>query len=141
MACHPSGISVDIVGIEASDRGRSCEKHTCCGSLLSPDVVVRFRAIQLEKEDEGDGVVETTAIAVFHVTGGIDGCRVGFLRHHLLKYKDEYDGRLAQVVEVYSNSSESPGDRAKHHRNKGCCRATLIKAEYNMESPKKKQRI
>ena len=72
MACHPSGISVDIVGIEASDRGRSCEKHTCCGSLLSPDVVVRFRAIQLEKEDEGDGVVETTAIAVFHVTGGID---------------------------------------------------------------------
>ena len=27
MARHPTGITVDIVGIEASNRGRSCEEH------------------------------------------------------------------------------------------------------------------
>ena len=27
MARHPTGITVDIVGMEASNRGRSCEEH------------------------------------------------------------------------------------------------------------------
>ena len=138
MACHPSGISVDIVGILASDQGRSCEKHKVCGCVIAPDVVVRFRTVQLQSKD-GKPELETTAIAAYHVTGGIDACRVGFLRRHLLKYKDEYDGRLAQVVEVFDENSESPSDRSKHHRNMGCCRAVLIEAEYR-DSPRKKQR-
>jgi len=45
-------------------------------------------------------------------------------------HKDEYDGRLAQITDIFSRKSESPTDRAKHHRNKGCARAVLIKAEY-----------
>jgi len=56
-----------------------------------------------------------------------------------LKYKDEYDGRLAQVIEVFGNDSASPSDWAKHHRNRGCCRVVLIEAEYR-ESPRKKPR-
>ena len=79
-------------------------------------------------------------MAVYHVTGGVDGCRVGFLCRHLLKYNDDYDGRLAQVVEIFGDNSESPSDRAKHHRNQGCCHAAFIEAEYR-ESPKKKQRV
>jgi hypothetical protein len=132
MACHPSGVTVDIVGINASDQGRSCEQHEVCGSLLAPDIVVRFRTVQLPRSvvNEANPEPETTAIAAYHVTGGIDSCCVGFLRRHLLKYKDEYDGRLAQVIEVFGEESESPSDRAKHHRNKGCCRAVLIEAEY-----------
>lgn len=144
MACHPSGIVVDIVGINEPNRGRSCEEHSCCGSLVAPDVVVRFRTVQLEREivNEANPEVEATAIAVYHVTGGIDGCRVGFLRRHLLKYKDEYDGRLAQVTEVLGEKSESPSDRAKHHRNRGCATAVLIEAEYRdaEESPIKKRK-
>lgn len=136
MACHPSGITVDVVGIYASNNGRSCEKHLVCGeAVVAPDVVLRFRSVQV-KNEEGK---EEPAIAAFHVTGGVDGCRVGFLRRHLLRYKDEYDGRLAQVIEVLSATSESPSDRAKHVRNKGCCQATLIEAEYR-ESPRKKAR-
>lgn len=135
MACHPSGITVDVVGILASNNGRSCEKHLVCGeALIAPDVVLRFCSVQVEKQ-EGDG--EEPAIAAYHVTGGVDCCRVGFLRRHLLKYRDEYDGRLAKVIDVMSATSESPSDRAKHVRNKGCCRATLIETEYR-ESPKKK---
>ena len=136
MACHPSGIAVDVVGIEASNNGRSCDRHSVCGSVLVPDVVVRIRAVQLAKDDG----TEATALAVYHVTGGVDACRVGFLRQHLVKHQDEYDGRLAQVVEIFGDESESPSDRAKHHRNKGCCRAVLIEAEYRDEPTPKKHK-
>jgi hypothetical protein len=136
MASHPSGITVDIVGIEASDRGRSCENHKVCGSVLAPDVVVRFRAVQV---DMGEGK-EEAAIAAYWVSGGVDCCRVGFLRRHMVKYKEEYDGVLAQITEVFNDKTESPSDREKYHRNKGCCRACLIEAEFR-EPPKKKQAI
>ena len=134
MACHPSGVTVDVVGINASDDGRSCEKHAACGSVLAPDVVVRIRSVQVEREGDPEGAKEATALAVYHVSGGIDCCRVGFLRRHLLKYKDEYNARLAQVTEVFGEDTESPSDRQKHYRNKGCCRAVLIEAEYR-DSP------
>ena len=102
MACHPSGVTVDIVGITAPDRGRSCEKHEVCGSLLVPDVLVCFRSVQVETDCAEK---EETAIAVYHVSGGVDCCRVGFLQRHLLRYKDEYDARLAQVIEVFNDRS------------------------------------
>ena len=96
--------------------------------------MVRFRAIQLCK-GEAD---KTAGIGVFHVTGGMDACCVGFHRRHMLCYKDEYDGRLAQIIKVFNEKSKSPSDRAKHYWNKGCCRAVLIEAEYR-ESPVKKK--
>ena len=135
MACHPSGVCVDIVGINESNHGRSYEKHTVCGSLVVEDTVVCFRVVQLAREmvNEANEQCEATAIAVHHVTGRIDCCRVGFLRRHLLKYAEEYDGVLAQVTEVFGEHSESPSDRQKHFRNKGCCRAVLIEAEYRYE--------
>ena len=137
MACHPSGVCVDIVGITASDNGRTCKKHKVCSSVVAEDVVVRFRKVQVEKSVHKDKALEEeTAIAVYHVMGGVDTCRVGFLRRHLLKYADEYDGHLAQITEVFSDKSESPSNRQKHYRNHGCARAVLIKAEYR-ESPTK----
>ena len=139
MACHPSGITIDIVGLEASNHGRSCENHKVCGIVVVPDVVVRIREVQLERTNDPTGAVETDALAVYHVSGGVDCCRVGFLRRHLLRYKEEYDGVLAQVVDVFSDKSESPTDRAKYRRNRGCARAVLIEAEYR-ESPMKKQK-
>lgn len=135
MACHPSGITVDVVGIAASDQGRSCEVHEACGSVLTADMLVRFRCVQIEVNGK-----EETALSVVRVSGAVDTCRVGFLRRHLLRYKDEYDGRLAQVIEVFSPESESPTDRAKHSRNVGCCRATLVELEYR-ESPMKRPRL
>ena len=111
MACHPSGGVVDIVGINASDHGRLCENHKCCGSLLAPDVVVRFRCVQLERKNDPDGAIEAPALAVYHVTGGVDGCLVGFLRRRLLRYKNEYDGKLAQVTEVFTEKSSSPSEK------------------------------
>ena len=110
MACHPSGVVVDVVGIHASDHGRSCEEHTCCGSAIADvDIVVRFRTIQIKREGSDD---DEPAIGVFHVTDGVNGCMIGFLRRHLLKYRDEYDGRIAQITEVFNDNSESPRDKA-----------------------------
>ena len=90
-----------------------------------------LKVVQLErKPDKANPEIDATAIAVYHVSGGVDCCRVGFLRRHLLKYKDEYDGRLVQVTEVFNDESESPSDRAKHHQNNDASRATLIECEY-----------
>ena len=110
MPYHPSGILVDIVGINASDKGRSCEEHANCGSVLKIDTLVRFRSVQIWCNGE-----EETALAVYWVTDGIDRCRVGFLPCHLLKHKTAYNGKLAQIVEFVADA-DSPADRAKSHR-------------------------
>lgn len=108
MVCHPSGVTVDIVGINASDHGQSCEAHKCCGIFVEENTIVCFKAVQLErKPDKANPEIDATAIAVYHVSGGVDSYKVGFLRRHLLKYKDKYDGRLEQVTEVFNDKSES----------------------------------
>jgi len=80
MACHHSGITLDIVGILANDQGRSCDKHKCCGSVLELDSVVRLRTVQVMIEGE-----EQTAIPAYQVSGGVDTCRIGFTKRHLVK--------------------------------------------------------
>ena len=127
---------IDIVGIKASDRGRSCEEHACCGDVLEPDSLVRIRADQIVVCGK-----EETALAVYWVTDGEDRCRVGFLRRHMVKHKKKYNGRVAQIVEIFSNKSESPSDRQKFHRSKGCCRAVLLDLADDDVSPVKKRPV
>ncbi|KAI2503944.1 hypothetical protein MHU86_10510 [Fragilaria crotonensis] len=118
---HPCGITVEIVGIGRSDRGRSCEEHDVCGAVLQEDSVVRIRHVQILNEMGN----EESALAVYWISDGIDRCRVGFLPRHLTKQWQLYDGRIAQVVDVYEGS-ESPTKRRKNTRNCGCCEAVLI---------------
>jgi hypothetical protein len=118
---HPSGISVEIVGIERGERGRSCEEHAICGSVLQEDTVVRIRHCQIVLDDGK----EESALAAYWVGDGIDRCLVGFLPRHLLKHANDYDGRLAQVIDMYAGS-DSPSKRRKNARNYGCCLAVLI---------------
>ena len=77
---HPCGVLVEIVGINMHDRGRSCEEHDVCGSVLAEDSVVRFRKTQVVIDGK-----EEAAIAVYWVSDGIDRCRVGFLPKHQVK--------------------------------------------------------
>jgi hypothetical protein len=98
-------------------------------------MVVRFRAIQIAVEGK-----EESAIAVYWVTDGIDRCLVAFLRRHLIKSKEEYDGKLAQVTEMLGGS-DSKEERAKYHRFRGMCRATVINMEIAIpRSASKKKR-
>ena len=118
---HPSGVTVDIVGIARGDRGRSCEEHNVCGAVLHEDSVVRLRHVQII----GATRKEESALATYWISDGIDRCRVGFLLRHLLKQCQEYDGRIAQVVDIYEGS-DSPAKKRKNVRNSGCCEAVLI---------------
>ncbi len=121
MPFHPTGITVEIVGTESNTQGRSCEEHDICGSVMAEDVVVRFRKVQILVNGK-----EESSIAAYHVSDGIDRCRVGFLQRHLLKHWKLYDGVLAQVIDVYSKECESPRSRKKFKRNQGCCVAAII---------------
>jgi hypothetical protein len=120
MAHHPDGVTVELVGIEASDQGRNCEEHDTCGEVLGLDVIVRLRRTQVVVNG-----VEETAIAAYWVTDGIDRCRVGFLPKYTVKHWKQYDGKLAQVVEMY-RESESPSKRNRANRAKGACRLAFI---------------
>ena len=44
---HPGGVLVEIVGLNEGGRGRSCEQHAICGSVISLDMVLRLRAVQI----------------------------------------------------------------------------------------------
>jgi hypothetical protein len=121
MAHHPSPIVIHIVGTEAYDRGRQCEEHHCCGEVLQDDVVVRLRKVQIQA---GGG--EETAIAAVWVTDGMDRCRVGFLQRHMVAHAAQYDGALAQITRVLSADDGDTAERRLHHKNRGCCYATII---------------
>jgi hypothetical protein len=118
---HPTGIIIEIVGLNAADRGRSCEELTVCGAeVLKINSVVRFRAEQINVNG-----TEETALAVYWVTDGVDQCKVGFLPRHLIKHKDNYDGKTAQIVE-FLETLTCPSARAKSLRNCGIARAALL---------------
>ncbi len=42
-ATHTMCLSLDILGINHADRGRSCEVHTKCGLSLEENSLVRIR--------------------------------------------------------------------------------------------------
>ena len=123
MPYHPSGNLVDIIGINTSDKGRSCGEHARCGSVLRVDTLVWIRLVQIWCNGQ-----EETALAVYWVMDGIDRCQVGFLACHLLKHKAAYNGKLAQIDEFVADS-DSPADRAKSHWCYGLCRAVLVEAD------------
>ena len=101
MASHPPGIVVEIVGTLMGDRGRSCEEHVVCGSVLEKDMVVCLGKVQVLADGQ-----EKTATACYWVTDGIDCCRVGFLMRHMIAHAARYDGALAQVTRVFSGKEE-----------------------------------
>ncbi len=84
LPTHPSGVVVDIVGTNRSDRGRSCEEHPdgCGAVVLTCDVVGRIRMEQILVEAgflEKGKMREETALTINWVSDGIDRCRIGFL--------------------------------------------------------------
>ena len=101
MPVHPTGVTVDIVGVHASSNERSCEEHPCCGHVLKLDILVRFREVQVNING-----TEETGLAVYWVTDGIDR----FLPRYCVKHKEDYHGKLAQIVE-FLEKSEVQSDR------------------------------
>jgi hypothetical protein len=121
MVFHPPGIIVEIVGTEAGNRGRTCKEHTVdCGVVLEEDVVVCLWKVQVVVDGR-----EEMAIAAVWVTDGINRCRVGFLKRHMVRHAARFDGALVQVTRVLSGSCDS-AERCMNHHNRGCCLGTII---------------
>jgi hypothetical protein len=72
-ATHTTGITVEVVGIVTGDRGRSCEEHDVCGTVVKEGTLLCLRKEQILVDEQ-----EETAISCYWVTDGIDRCRVGF---------------------------------------------------------------
>ena len=125
---HPSGILFDIVGIRSGDRGRSCEEHEVCGRVLELDSVVCIWHNQIKVFGN-----EQAALTVYWATDGVDRCQVGFLPKHLLKCHEQYNGKLAQVVEFPNKNIKSEQNNALH--NWGFCHAVIIDAENTPKIP------
>ena len=114
MVYHSPGIVVENVSTDAGNRGRTCEAHPVnCGIMLEEDVVVRLQKVQVVIDWR-----EETAIAAVWVTDGIDRCRVGFLKCHMVRHAVRYNGALAQVTRVLSGSCDS-AERCMDHHNRG----------------------
>jgi hypothetical protein len=59
------------------------------------------------------------------VTDGVDQCKVGFLPRHLIKHKDNYDGKTAQIVK-FLDTLTCASARAKSLHICGIARAALL---------------
>ena len=105
MATHPTGETVDIVGINCGDNGHSCEEFPVCGDALKHDSLVHLHQSE-QMMIEG---VEQAVMSVFWAMDGVDCCRVGFLPKHFLCHKQAYDGRLEQITQFLVKSN-SPRD-------------------------------
>ncbi len=121
MVFHPPGIVVEIVGTEAGNRGRTCKEHTVnCGVVLEEDVVVRLWKVQVVVDGR-----EETAIAAIWVTDGIDRCRIGFLKQHMVRHAVHFEGALVQMTRILSGSCDS-AECCMNHHYRGCCLGTII---------------
>ena len=78
------GIRLKIVGITASDRGRSCRQHKTCGDLVKEGTVLRLQHVTINIDGEEEEAIEAVEAD--------QGCRVGFTRRHLIKHASIYDG-------------------------------------------------
>ncbi len=125
---HPDGLTVDIVGIIASDCGRNCDDHPFCGEIVKLDVVVHFcrEMIHVAGGPDGGPGREEPAVVVYWVTNKIDACRIGFLPRHMNHHAARYNGILGQITATFSAGHHNHAVREKWHRNMGFCRAAVI---------------
>ena len=106
MAHHPTGETMEILGLNQATNGCSCPDHENCGSVVKPDVVVCLRKVQVTIQGK-----EESAIAAYWVTDGIDSCCVGFLPKHCVRHWTLYEGRLhkswrcTQIIQAHTRGS------------------------------------
>ncbi len=125
---HPDGLTVDIVGIIASDCGRNCDDHPFCGEIVQLDVVVCFchEMTHVAGGTNGGPGREEPAIIVYWVTNGIDACQIGFLPQHMKHHAGHTDGVLGQITYTFSTGHHNHAVREKWHRNMGFYCAAVI---------------
>ncbi len=82
---YPDGLTVDMFGIFASDRGHCCKDHPVCGEIVALGVVVCFchEIIHITGGADGGPGREEPAIVMYWATDRINACRISFLPWHM----------------------------------------------------------
>lgn len=117
-------ISVDVVGVDMGDNGRSCANHNVCGHFVGPkDILVTKWAIM----KFGEAREECYPVWKISRDDGLPQCLVGFLPRRVfvkkpLKYFDHVVLRVVEDLRVSENKTE----RARSHRNYGVLYCKII---------------
>ncbi len=82
---------VEIVGINASDHGCSCNKHQICGRIVKEGTVICLALVSVVI-----GGVKEPAIQAIEVEGG---CCIEFGRRHHIKHAIAYNGAIFRATE------------------------------------------
>jgi hypothetical protein len=121
---QPAGVFFDILGTRMSSNGRSCIEHDVCGQAVQVNDLVRIRCVQVVVND-----VEKTVMEARLVVQGLNTCRIGFLPGHCVQHRRIFDGKLAQITEIYQDQDEegaSPSNARRVQRGSGCIRAVIV---------------
>ena len=76
----------EVLGLRASRNGRSCDQHHCCGMLVVPNDIIKFKTTVIDGMGMGEGSkgVPEEAIKVVLICNGTECCTVGFCASPLL---------------------------------------------------------
>jgi len=132
------GIKLDVVGLDATNNGRSCRNHECCGQVVRSGDIIVFRGCEVIVNN-----IKERGIAAHLMKDGYQSCRVGFLKRHMIRKEGQLEGVRARVVQVLSPDAKkttNKSDRAKYHHNKGACVVECTSEWQVPTKPKNKKR-
>jgi hypothetical protein len=116
----------DLLGLNASNNGRSCEQHgECCGKAVKADDVIRFKLAVVE---DVLGKPLDTIKAVL-IKDGTELCTIGFLGREvaaLPSQRSKYIDIFAQVIELYDDNENSIMRKKSSKRNAGMASIRLM---------------
>src|SRR6056300_758216 len=117
MATNPSCAIVAIFGIQSSKFDCSHKHHHQCGQVVTYNTLVCFKTMAVEV---GKSFWEKNANLIFYfsgknkyatiqaaiwVSGGFDHCVLGRVDPRAWDVQERLEGRLAQVIEIFAESS------------------------------------
>ena len=114
--------NLEIVGLHASNNGRSCSVHSCCGEYVKVGDLLRLVNCVVTMKGELQ-----EAIKCVRIVDGTDSCTTAFVPRSMVKTLniDSELGCFVQVLELY-DCSESAHKRKKSHCNKGMAACIFI---------------
>ena len=100
----------EVLGLQASGNGRSCVQHHCCGMLVVPNDIIKFKTTLIDGMGMGEDSKSfpEEAIKVVLIRDGTECCTVGFLCKSIVvveRDKARFVGRFAQNIELYDESA------------------------------------
>jgi hypothetical protein len=120
----------EVLGLQASGNGRSCVQHHCCGTLVVPNDIFKFKTTVIDGMDidEGSKSILEEAINAVLIWNGTEHCTVAFLCKSIVvveRDKARFVEQFAQIIELYDESANKTM-MLKSKRNMGIASFWLL---------------